>query len=103
MAATRAAAEAGPRRDAGYFGAASALPAPVLQRDYFIHPLQLVTAKEAGAAGVVGTIGARARPQLDSSGGLGGGAVPAARPADPVRQPLARRPALPAYPAPRLD
>lgn len=68
MAATSAAAAAGPRRDAGFLGAASSLPAPVLQRDYFIHPLQLVTAKEAGAAGVVGTIGARAHAYSSTAG-----------------------------------
>eukprot|EP00884_Botryococcus_braunii_P020534 jgi/Botrbrau1/7164/Bobra.0143s0034.1 len=29
---------------------------PVLQRDWFLHPLQIVEAKQAGAAGVLGTI-----------------------------------------------
>ena len=30
---------------------------PVLARDWVIHPLQLVEAKEAGAAGMLGVIG----------------------------------------------
>lgn len=44
--------------------------APVLQRDWFLHPLQIVDAKEAGAAGVVGVIasvaGDRGTPVLSS-------------------------------------
>ena len=45
-------------------------PPPVLCRDWFIHPLQIVDAKEAGCAGVVGIIasvtGARGTPVMSS-------------------------------------
>ena len=33
-----------------------AVDAPVLMRDWILHPLQIVDAKEAGAAGVLGVI-----------------------------------------------
>ncbi|KAL4444701.1 hypothetical protein ABPG77_002518 [Micractinium sp. CCAP 211/92] len=35
---------------------AAELGVPVLQRDWYLHPIQIVAAKEAGAAGVIGTI-----------------------------------------------
>ncbi|EFN54727.1 hypothetical protein CHLNCDRAFT_135426 [Chlorella variabilis] len=41
---------------AGLIAAEAAVPPPVLQRDWFIHPLQIANAKEAGAAGVIETI-----------------------------------------------
>ncbi|KAI7841635.1 hypothetical protein COHA_004655 [Chlorella ohadii] len=60
LAATQAAAAAferqrpGPR--ANPFAGPEPAPAPVLQRDWFLHPIQIVTAKEAGAAGILGVI-----------------------------------------------
>ncbi|KAH7619923.1 hypothetical protein Ndes2526B_g05168 [Nannochloris sp. 'desiccata'] len=46
------------------------IPPPVLCRDWFLHPLQIVDAKEAGCAGVVGIIasvtGARGTPVMSS-------------------------------------
>jgi indole-3-glycerol phosphate synthase len=33
-----------------------AVKVPVLARDWYIHPLQIVEAKEAGAAGLIGVI-----------------------------------------------
>ena len=62
LAATQAAAAVferqrpGPR--ANPFAGPEPAPAPVLQRDWFLHPIQIVNAKEAGAAGILGVIGA---------------------------------------------
>jgi Indole-3-glycerol phosphate synthase len=38
------------------FAVTHAVDAPVLMRDWILHPLQIVDAKEAGAAGVLGVI-----------------------------------------------
>ncbi|EIE22654.1 hypothetical protein COCSUDRAFT_47639 [Coccomyxa subellipsoidea C-169] len=49
--------------------ACRAAKVPVLQRDWVLHPLQIVDAKEAGAGGVLGTIASvsvRATPVLSS-------------------------------------
>ncbi|PSC68944.1 Isovaleryl-dehydrogenase [Micractinium conductrix] len=64
LAVTRAAAASGPRRPGSSMEAAAVAagmarelgPPPVLERNWFLHPLQVVTAKEAGAAGIIGTI-----------------------------------------------
>lgn len=41
---------------ADLFAVTHAVDAPVLMRDWILHPLQIVDAKEAGAAGVLGVI-----------------------------------------------
>ena len=41
---------------ADVFAVTHAVDAPVLMRDWILHPLQIVDAKEAGAAGVLGVI-----------------------------------------------
>ncbi|GMH40085.1 hypothetical protein BSKO_07989 [Bryopsis sp. KO-2023] len=38
------------------FGVCQAVKVPVVARDWFIHPLQLVEAREAGASGVLGVV-----------------------------------------------
>ncbi len=62
LAATQAAAAAferqRPASRANAFAGSEPAPAPVLQRDWFLHPIQIVNAKEAGAAGILGVIGA---------------------------------------------
>lgn len=66
LAATQAAAAAFERQRppprANPFAGPVPAPAPVLQRDWFLHPIQVVGAKEAGAAGILGVIGASLRP-----------------------------------------
>lgn len=61
LAATQAAAAAFERQRpaprANPFAGSEPAPAPVLQRDWFLHPIQVVGAKEAGAAGILGVIG----------------------------------------------
>lgn len=63
LAATQAAAAAFERQRpaprANPFAGSEPAPAPVLQRDWFLHPIQVVGAKEAGAAGILGVIGER--------------------------------------------
>eukprot|EP00887_Chlorella_sp_A99_P002189 scaffold21.g2189.t1 len=55
--AVRTDSEDTPQGLADLFAVCRALPGtPVLQRDWFIHPLQVAEAKEAGAAGIIGTI-----------------------------------------------
>jgi indole-3-glycerol phosphate synthase len=60
LAATQAAAAAFERQRppprANPFAGPEPAPAPVLQRDWFLHPIQVVSAKEAGAAGILGVI-----------------------------------------------
>ncbi len=46
-----------PEGNKDIFAVTQAVRVPVLTRDWYIHPLQIVEAKEAGAAGLVGVIG----------------------------------------------
>jgi Indole-3-glycerol phosphate synthase len=41
---------------ADLFAVSQAVDAPVLMRDWILHPLQIVDAREAGAAGVLGIV-----------------------------------------------
>ena len=45
-----------PEGNKDLFSVVQAVKVPVLARDWYIHPLQIVDAKEAGAAGLVGVI-----------------------------------------------